>query len=298
MHNPDTVLRAAQYKILTRILNFVTIPEYIYAFEKNKSIPVMANKHINKAVVLSIDLKDFFHSIKQKRLVETFTTLGIGAAPALTLSELCTYKAFVPQGALTSPKIANIITALSFGPEVKTYCDSNNLTVTIYADDITVSSDDPTLNVSQVLGELIGVMRRHKFRVNHEKTKVMRSTQRQYVCGVVVNKKSNLIKRERYKLRAIVHNIVCNGIEIESNKTGVTPDQFLNHIKGRVNWMQQLNPELGLKLHNKLYEYLSRIKEEDQAALALSCSNTLAETGSDQPLEQQLESAENSTTPW
>ncbi len=252
-------MRVAQYKILTKLLNNVAIPAYITAFEKNKSIPDMAALHVNKEVVISVDIKDFFHSIKQTHLNEFFTGMGIDEMPARTLSEICTYKSFLPQGALTSPKLANIVTALTFGPILKEYCDSNGLTMTIYADDVTVSSTNPATNVSEILSFVTSTIRASGFRVNHAKTKVMWKTSRQYVCGVVVNNKTNMIKKERYKLRAIVHNITKNGVEPEALKSQSEVDHFVHHIKGRVNWLKQLNNPMGEKYANKLSQYLDTV---------------------------------------
>jgi RNA-directed DNA polymerase len=254
-------MRMAQWKILTKILNKLSIPDYVYAFEKTKSIPVMAQMHVGKQVIISVDIKDFFHSIKQERLQTLFEQLGIAPMPARTLSELCTYKSFVPQGALTSPKVANIVTAMTFGPVLKNFCEQNGLTLTIYADDVTISSTNPALNVSEVLSFVTSTIRECGFRVNHEKTKVMWATMRQYVCGVVVNAKTNMIKRERYKLRAIVHNITRNGVEAEAAKSQVEPGSFASHVLGRLNWLKQLNAGLGDRYTKKLQDYLKEIQE-------------------------------------
>lgn len=254
-------MRAAQWKILTKLFSKLEIPGYIYAFEKMKSIPVMAQMHVGKQVIVSVDIKDFFHSIKQDRLQTLFENLGIGQMPARTLSELCTYKAFVPQGALTSPKVANIVTAMTFGPVLKTFCDERGLTLTIYADDVTISSTNPAENVSEILSFVTSTIRAHGFRVNREKTKVMWHKRRQYVCGVVVNAKTNMLSRERYKLRAIVHNITCNGLEAEAVKSGVEPGHFASHILGRLNWLKQLNSGLGDRHTKKLQDYLKSVQE-------------------------------------
>lgn len=260
LHNPDTLLRGAQYHILNGILNNIKVPEYIWAFERNKSIPAMARLHTNKEFVISVDIKDFFTSIKQHYLMEVFTSLGIAEKPARTLSELCTYKSFVPQGALTSPKIANLVTAATFGPIIKAYCDTKPcLTMTIYADDITISSTDSTIDVSEILQEVSNAIRCAGFRVNREKTKVMRKKNRQYVCGVVVNKKTNMLKKDRYKLRAIVHNTTKNGIEAEALKSSVESGIFASHIKGKINWLKQLNPSLGKKSDDKFEAYLETL---------------------------------------
>lgn len=249
-------MRAAQFRIYSKILDKVEVQDYIYAFERNKSIPVMASKHIGKSVVVSLDIKDFFHSIKQDRLLELFLSFGIGALPARTLSELCTFKAFVPQGAITSPKISNIITARTFGPMVKSYCDTKNLTLTIYADDITISSDDPNLNCGEVISNISNIVTHEGFRVNHRKTKVMKRHHRQYVCGVVVNEKTNLIKRERLRLRAIVHNVKINGPEHEALKNETSVNHFVDVLRGKINWFSQLNKNKAIKLSAELAEAL------------------------------------------
>ena len=259
LHNPDARLRDSQYRILTRVFNYLEIPSYIHAFEKRKSIPSMAALHTNKRLVLSIDLKDFFHSITQARIYETLLSLSIGESAAKTLSELCTYKFFMPQGALTSPKLANIITATSFGPLVKRYCDEKGLTLSIYADDITMSTNDEEADPTVILREVMELVKGTGFKINFKKTKVMYKSNRQYVCGVVVNAKTNLIKKDRYKLRAIVHNVICNGVEAEAEKSGKTPSQFISHLMGRLNWFKQLNPVLGGKLSLKLSAYLKNL---------------------------------------
>jgi RNA-directed DNA polymerase len=256
-------MRAVQYRILTKILNEIEVPDYVYAFEKGKNIPTMARAHVGKGTVISIDLKDFFTSIKQRHLQQLFENLGFGDKPAKTLSELCTYEAFVPQGALTSPKISNLITAHTFGPELKAYCDEHGLSLTIYADDITISSNDDLVKAGgygatmEIISFVSQLVASYGFRVNRKKTKVMRPHQRQYVCGVVVNQRVNLQKSERNILKAIVHNTRINGVANEAAKTGLTPDEFVSKTMGRLNWFGQLNPEAGVRLKSTFREILS-----------------------------------------
>jgi RNA-directed DNA polymerase len=254
-------MRVAQHRILSKLLDYAVIPEYIYAFEKDKSIPVMAQKHVEKKLVISIDLKDFFHSITQKMLFDALERMGVTGAAARTVSELCTYKFFVPQGALTSPKVANIISAHTFGPVVKEYCDSKGLDLTIYADDLTISTN-AEVAPAEIITEVSNFIRAAGFRVNREKTKVMKSNRRQYVCGVVVNKKTNLMKKERNRLRAMVHNVVKNGIEAEAARSNVSASTYTSQLKGKVNWFRQLNVAKGQILMDKLQAYEASIKEE------------------------------------
>jgi len=264
-------MRSIQYRILSKLLETVSIPDYIYAFEKGKSIPTMASKHTGCPVVISLDIKDFFPSITQATLYSLFCKYGMGQAPSRTVSELCTIKSRVPQGALTSPKLSNIIAAHSFGPRVKELCDKEGWTLTIYADDITMSSPDRNIistpegaaKIGAMIRTVSGIVKEYGFRVNTRKTKVMKESHRQYVCGTVVNQVVNLQKSHRNRLRAMVHNVVHHGVDAEALKSGMTPDKFASTLMGHVNWFNQLNPRVAGPLKDKLKEVIA-----DQAAKA------------------------------
>ena len=250
-------MRAVQFKILKLILEKIEVPEYICAFEIGRSIPAMAAQHVSKAIVVSLDIKDFFPSIKQIHINTVFGHLGFGPIAAVTLSELCTYKSFVPQGALTSPKVSNIVTALTFAPIVKQYCDEMGYALSIYADDLVISSTEKMdgLEGRSTVQALIEVVKRaigkYGFKLNKDKVKIMHPYQRQWVCGAVVNRKVNMKRSERNTLRAIVYNTGKNGVDAEAAKNNLTGSQFTSKIAGKLNWFAQLNPEAGNVLKDK-----------------------------------------------
>lgn len=258
LRNPDGLMRAVQFRILTKLFEKIEVPPYIYAFEKEKSIPVMAQMHVGKPLVVSLDIKDFFPSITQHMVQDLMMKLGSAEEPARTLSELCTYGPRVPQGALTSPKLSNIIAAATFGPEVHRYCEDRGYYLSVYADDITVSTDRNLIqeegkeSVTALINDLGNIVESFGFRINHRKTKVMRSSQRQYVCGAVVNSQVNLQKKQRNRLRAMVHNVAMNGVEAEAAKANLSVEKFTSVLMGQVNWFQQLNPSAGTLLKDKL----------------------------------------------
>jgi len=254
IHDPDSLIRVIQYKILTKILNEIDLPRYLWAFEKRKSIPQMANLHTSKAVVLSFDIKDFFTSITNRMIIDKLSKYNITDKAATTVSELCTFKYFVPQGALTSPKISNIITANTFGPDVFSYCESKGLTLSIYADDITISSSEKLdwAVIHEIMNTIRSCVRQHGFRLNQNKTKVMFHDKRQWVCGAVVNEKVNMLRKDRNNLRAMVHNVMKNGYEAECSKMDLSPTKFYEHLRGRLNWFLQLNPDSATILVDKL----------------------------------------------
>lgn len=262
IHNPDKDIRTVQYRLNSNLFSHVEIPDYIHGFERGRSIPQMSVKHIGAKCIISMDIEDFFPSIKQQDIAEILKAMGMGETPADVVSNLCTYKAFVPQGALTSPKVSNIVAATTFGPPIAKFCEENNLRLTIYADDVTISvaGDDPRdhKQVGALVGKTIRfvteTLKQYRFYVNREKTKVMWPHNRQWVCGVVVNDKVNMLRKTRDNLRAIVHNCVKNGIEHEAARARMPTPNFIRKYGGMINWLCQLNPTLGNKLKAQFKE--------------------------------------------
>ena len=224
----------------------------------------MAQHHVGKKVVISLDIQSFFDSIRVAHIQEALYSYGVFGTASRVLAELCTYKFYVPQGALTSPKLSNIIAARTFGPKIKELADRHNLNLTIYADDITLSGDFPPERFPELLEPIEAILTEFGFRLNSKKTKVMTQLTRQWVCGVVVNDKVNMMRKERMRLRAIVHNIGVNGLESEALKNNIPPETFLSSIRGRVNWFRQLNPELGNKMMEKFLENIGESQPEPE----------------------------------
>lgn len=256
-------MRFIQARILDRILNNVSLPDYLWAFEPGKSVPDMAVLHTNKAVVISVDIKNYFPSIHQERIEQLLHQYNIRGSAAKTLSELLTYRFFVPQGALTSPKLSNMISAHTFAEELNSFFSEKGLVFTVYADDITVSSSEriemPV--ITEYLQRIDTVLRQHGFRTNSRKTKIMFRNRRQWVCGAVVNEKRNLVRKERERLRAIVHNVIKNGVDHEADKNSIPSDRFIAQLKGKLNWYLQLNFDRAKVLIDKLNNYLNQHQE-------------------------------------
>lgn len=271
---PCRQLKYVQKRIQTEILDKVELPEFITGFRKNSSILDTADVHTGKSIVVSVDLKNYFNSITQKHLVEVFTQMfRYPKKVAKLLSEICTYKFFVPQGAPSSPALANIVGLYFFDNEVKAITDKYGFTMTRYADDITMSTDKDypkelktlengaVIAVSEIdtmLNEIQEVLSKNNFKINPVKTKVMRTGSRKWVMGTVVNgDKPTILRSKRKILKAIVHNIHCNGITAEAEKTGKSELQFIQWVRGSIAYFQQIDPERGSSLKIKFDDALA-----------------------------------------
>jgi hypothetical protein len=265
---PKTRLKIIQHQILREILNRVPPHPCAKGFIRGRSIKHFVEPHAGKAVVLRMDLKDFFHTVPVSRIGALFRRLGYPWAVAQLLQGLCTHTSspslagetfqtlpwamqkrladkHLPQGAPTSPALANLA-AWRFDCRLQGVADRFSLDYTRYADDLAFSGDRELLRLAPFLKGVIGAIAIDEgFEINHRKTRVQTQAQAQRLGGMVINQKPNLPREAFDRLKAILHNCVRWGPESQ-NREGV--DDFKAHLGGRVAYAVWLNPKKGERL--------------------------------------------------
>ena len=267
-----------ELKICQRRLNFflqsyyATIkPDEVFGFIINpnreiKSCNIVNNSlpHVAKKWVLNIDIKDFFPSISSKNVYELFSSkiFGMNRNTAIALTLLCTYEAKLPVGAPTSPVISNFI-CYELDAELSTFCKSNDISYTRYADDLTFSGNTPmNQHIYTSIEELI---HKYGFTINKKKVRTKSIHSRQTVTGLVVNEKVNVDRRVIRKIRAMLHDLALNG-KVEAAKkhfrvTEVDEDTvklFLNKLNGLINFVGQIRGDVD-SVYRKYKEMYSKI---------------------------------------
>ena len=267
---PKRTLKAAQRKILAEILERVPTHAAAHGFVRGRSIVSNARPHVGQAVVIKLDLQNFYANVTYNRVVAIFRSLGYCREAAIWLARLTTSAApwtlnppdndeatrslylrrHLPQGAPTSPALANLS---AFGLDVRLsgLLKKFGGNYTRYADDLTLSgSDDFRYALRCVIPLTEQIVRSERFRLNHRKRKVIRRGHRQVVTGVVVNAKPNIRRDEFDRLKAILHNCVNLG---PSSQNRDEHADFAAHLRGRIAFVQQLNPARAEKLR-RLFE--------------------------------------------
>src|SRR5438132_3337887 len=95
---PDDQLKIIQRRILRRLLGRLKCHPAATGFERGQSIVTNARSHVGKAVVVRLDLKDFFTSTRAKRVHAYFRRIGWNRDASRLLLRLCTYEGGLPQG--------------------------------------------------------------------------------------------------------------------------------------------------------------------------------------------------------
>ena len=138
IRQPRKDLKGIQAWILQNILNKLASSSYATAYIKKKNISNNVLPHRNNRYFVCIDLEDFFPSISIRRVANIFSLIGYSNNAAFVLARLCTCHGHLPQGAVTSPSLSNLIAA-KLDRRIAGYTSRRNITYTRYSDDITLS---------------------------------------------------------------------------------------------------------------------------------------------------------------
>lgn len=269
---PKLRLKNVQRKILHGILDQAPPHAAVHGFRAGRSIVTNAKQHLKQEVVISFDLADFFPSVHQFKVMAIFRRMGYPRTVARNLAALCTKatpdevwrthprydhqpeqwlqmkcwrERHLPQGAPTSPALANLA-AYHLDLRLAYLAKQKGWHYTRYADDLTLSGDRPLGRTRLSMMTLMHtIVEQEGFRLNLKKTHLMRQSQRQEVCGVVVNEKCNVRRAEYDELKAILHN--CNKQGGASQNRYQHPD-FPEHLRGRIAAMAEVNRAKGAKL--------------------------------------------------
>ena len=222
---------------MDNILAYYPISKYATAYKAGSSVQKNARPHVNKKKILKLDIEGFFDNIIYSRVKDVVFYKEKYSEPIrVLLTMLCYFRESLPQGAPTSPTITNII-MYDFDEKIGAFCAERSISYTRYCDDMTFSGDfDEQVVISLVKEELykLGLF------LKNRKTVVADNTKRQTVTGVVVNKKINLTKEYKKKIRQQLYYISKFGIEDHAKKQGISDiSGYLMSLRGRFSYVLQ-----------------------------------------------------------
>ena len=231
---PSERLKLIQRRILHHLLP-QTVSKCATAFVRGRCIADNARRHLNAPVVLELDIRNFFPSLSYQLLYDYLVKNGFAQEAAKTVTALCTFNGHLPQGAVTSPHIANLL-LYDFDRAINDYVRRFGV-YTRYADDLTFSGN---LSGDRILSIIIRCRCRLNFlglKLNPEKTRVNRRGSRQQVTGLVVNEKLQAPRELRRKLRQEMYYL---NRYWESEWRKLTPEH-LDSLLGQVNFVWSID---------------------------------------------------------
>lgn len=267
IQNPKPRLKAVQRAILGAFLQPIPLGEHVGAYVPGRSCMDTAKQHVGQGLIISLDIKDFFPSVKRSHIRNYFKWVGYNHSVAGYLAELLTYKNFVPQGSPASGLIANIIADFRFDHVIMDKLGQMPMgwTYTRYSDDIDISTPKRVRKerVSQVVDIVRTALAEAGFRLNAKKTKVEPYYRQQKVLGVVVNEKTNIPRKEYDRLRCLIHNCMIHGFHTQIDRAEKpSVDALKTHIRGKLSYLSQVAPAKAEALTEK-FELAQKVHKDD-----------------------------------
>lgn len=257
---PSHKVKEIQKWILKNILNKIQVSDCAHGFVKNKSILTNAQTHIHKkkSWIYSVDIENFFPSIKINEIEQIFSELGYSASVSNTLSLLCTVDGKLVQGFPTSPTLSNVIFR-QIDVEFENVAERYNLKYSRYADDISFSSTYKKgyLTLVKKLEKIIYfILIKHNFKVNDNKTRLMKNNHTKVVTGLIVS--SDGVKIPKKYIRKLSKEIYyCKRFGVNGHLKYhdlMTIANYKGYLMGLARYIYMVEKELGIKFIEQLNE--------------------------------------------
>jgi retron-type reverse transcriptase len=244
---PSPLLKRVQRRIYEKILRRNKLHPACHGFRPRRSIQTNARSHANRAVVINLDLRDFFPSVSAARVYGVFLSLGWTKDEARFLTRLCTYEGCLPQGAPTSPALANLVSR-RLDSRLAGLARAQRARYTRYADDLTFSGPRETVACLPLIRQIICD---EGFEVAEEKLRITGKGNRQEVTGLTVNRRVAVARHYRRRLRAAIHHLQTG----KPVHWGSEPADTAS-IRGRIAFVTSIQPDFGKELMRQLEEAL------------------------------------------
>jgi RNA-directed DNA polymerase len=267
-------LKQAQQWILDNILEQVVLHPTAHGFRRGRSIITNAQPHVGAAVVINLDLQNFFPSISYCRVKGIFRSIGYSEAIATILGLICTEpdvteveldgrsyyiaqtERHLPQGAPSSPALTNLL-CRRLDRRLERMASDRGFVYTRYADDLTFSTanSEKRREIGNILKGTQGIVTHEGLKIHPDKTRVLRQSQQQEVTGVVVNQKLNVDRSTLKRFRATLYQIEKDGLAGKQWGQGA---DLLQSIAGFANYVAMVNPHKG----REFLEIVQRIQKK------------------------------------
>ncbi|WP_081897746.1 reverse transcriptase family protein [Massilia sp. BSC265] len=244
-------LKAVQIRIKERLLQRVIFPSYLHGSLRERSPRTNAATHIRAKITFAEDISNFFPSASRALVHRVWKDLfGFSEDVAALLTTLTTKDGGLPQGAVTSSYLANLI-FWDYEPDLVKTLALRGLRYSRYVDDITVSSrlgikaSDKTYVISQIYGMLL----HHGFTPKRKKHEITSAAKSMRTTKLVHHTRVSLPITERKKTRAAVYALE---LRVSAGESGPGVMKELASVSTRVGRLGSFHKTQAMALKKRL----------------------------------------------
>jgi RNA-directed DNA polymerase len=180
-----------------------------------------------------MDIKSYYPSITNDHIFHVWRdVLLCSPRIARLLTQLTTYNRHLPQGAPTSPALANILLASLYSP-VLAACADNNIRATAWVDDLIFSGD----RAKQMIEPVRKILSDNGFAPARKKIEILNARSEKIVTGVRLGKDGPRAGKQKLRdIRAGLHNLKRDRF----TEGGRAAD--VRNLRGQITFVRSLCP--------------------------------------------------------
>lgn len=255
---PYPMLLESQRWILKNIIESIPTEAPAHGFVKGRSIVTFAKQHAGQTAMLHVDIANFFPSITFRQIYSIFASVGYAPNVAYYLARVCCLDDSLPQGAVTSPHLSNLV-ARNLDRRLSALAVSLNLEYSRYADNMVFSGD----GIPLVLLDLVAsILIEEGFKINIEKSYLSTGRGKRVVVGVsIANEELKLPRATKRRLRQEAFHLITKGFDKHTRKIGVYDPIYVERLVGKLGFWVFIEPtsQSALRLLNQVKELRSKL---------------------------------------
>lgn len=203
------VLKSIQIRIQQRLLKRIVYPTYLQGSLCGCSPRTNASIHVNAKIAFAEDIANFFPSVRYDLIKKVWTGfMGFSDDVAEILTMLTTKDGGLPQGAVTSSFLANLV-FWDYEPKLVEKLSVRGLRYSRYVDDICISSMQrlQVKDQSRLVSDIYGMLLHHGFKPKRSKHEVFTAGKSMRTTKLLNNKRAALPVEQRQNVRAAVYEL-------------------------------------------------------------------------------------------
>lgn len=242
---PNKKLKIFQKRI-SKLLSRIEIPEWVHGDIKKRSTYTNVKEHVDSKVFLSLDVKSFYNNCNRERIYQYFySKLEMSADIAKIMTDLTTYKNNLPTGSPSSSYLS-FLTYEEMFTNINEYVTDENMIMTLYSDDITISGKEKITNLPGFISKIDKILKKSGHHLNINKTNYDIVENSPIITGISISPEGKMKVSNKQRF-----NIIKDIKRINDSENV----KLIRSIKGRIATAQQIESNIFLNTSEILKNY-------------------------------------------
>ena len=228
------LLKNIQRRIKFNILDRVRFPTYLTGSIKGRDYKTNAELHQGAKIVITEDIGSFFPSTTDEHVFDIWRRFfGFSHEVAECLRALTSRHGVLPQGATTSPQLANLVFWRN-EPQLHDRLYAEGIIYSRFVDDVAASSRTLITpdKKREIIAAIYGLMLHEGYKPKRQKHELKTSRERMAVTTLTTNQKPGIAQTERARIRAAVHHLEKSALIGQSD---IGQSKEFRSVLGKVN---------------------------------------------------------------